>query len=62
MTAADSYEVRTAERGPHWIAWLTRPGSDKPEQSIVIVGETRAEAEANARAWITSPYNVSRPG
>ena len=52
-----SYQVRSAARGPHWIAWLVRPGSDQPARSIVLIGATQAEAEARARGWITSIYN-----
>jgi hypothetical protein len=52
-----SYEVCSAARGPHWIAWVIRPGSDQPDRSIVLVGATQAEAEARARAWLASIYN-----
>ena len=46
-----SYEVHSAARGPHWIAWLSRPGSQLPERSIVLVGKTQEQAEERARAW-----------
>jgi len=52
-----SHEVRSAARGPHWIAWILEPGRDQPRHSIVLVGATQAEAESRARAWITSIYN-----
>jgi hypothetical protein len=52
-----SYEVRSAARGPHWIAWVITPASDQPDRSIVLVGATQAEAEARARGWIESIYN-----
>ena len=52
----ESYEIRSAARGPHWIAWLIRAGSDEPDRSIVIVGETQQEAEENARKWLQSPF------
>jgi len=45
-------QIRSAARGPHWIAWVSRAGSDEPEGSIVIVGETQDEAETRARAWM----------
>ena len=48
------YEIHSAARGPHWIAWVTRPGSQQPERSVVLVGKTREEAEANAKAWAQS--------
>jgi hypothetical protein len=49
--ATGSYEVHSQARGPHWIAWVSRDGSGKPDQSIVLVGATREEAEARARDW-----------
>jgi hypothetical protein len=51
------FEVHSAARGPHWISWVTRPGTDQPDRSIILVGVTKAEAEARARGWITSIYN-----
>lgn len=47
------YELSAEARGPHWIAWLTRAGSGTaaPERSVVLVGETREEAERRARRW-----------
>ena len=50
------YDVHTEARGPHWIGWVTLAGSDKPERSIILIGKTREEAEARARAWISSIY------
>jgi hypothetical protein len=54
------YEVRSEARGPHWIAWIVRSGSDKPDRpdrNIVLVGETQEEAEARARRFAdTSSY------
>jgi hypothetical protein len=49
--ASESYEIHSEARGPHWIAWISRDGSGKPDRSIVLVGATREEAEARARAW-----------
>ena len=44
-------EIRSEARGPHWVAWV--PDADgKPENSVVLVGETREEAERRARMWI----------
>ncbi len=56
MASGAGFEVRSAARGPHWIAWLVRPGSDQPERGVVLVGATREEAEARARAWAGSIY------
>jgi hypothetical protein len=49
-----SYEIHSAARGPHWIAWVTRSGSQQPERSVVLIGKTQEEAEANAKAWAQS--------
>jgi hypothetical protein len=50
-TAQGSFQIHSEAHGPHWVAWLTRAGSDKPERSAVVVGETREEAESRARQW-----------
>jgi hypothetical protein len=50
-TSSPSYQIHSEVRGPHWIAWVSRDGSGKPEKSIILVGETREKAEANARRW-----------
>jgi hypothetical protein len=55
---SQSHEVRSAARGPHWIAWILEPGSEQPRHSIVLVGATKAEAEARASAWAGSIYNL----
>jgi hypothetical protein len=46
-----SYQIHSEVRGPHWIAWVSRDGSGKPDRSIILVGETQEIAEANARRW-----------
>jgi hypothetical protein len=48
---AGSYEIHSEARGPHWIAWVSRDGSGKPERSVVLVAETQEKAEARAREW-----------
>jgi hypothetical protein len=45
------YQVHTQERGPHWIAWITRGAETRPDRSVLLVAATREEAEARARAW-----------
>jgi hypothetical protein len=50
-TEPGSYQVHTEARGPHWIGWVTRPGSEKPDRSVVLVAATQEEAEARARQW-----------
>jgi len=54
MTPTGSYEIHSEERGPHWVAWITRGGATTPEHSVLIVGATQAEAEASARQWAES--------
>ena len=54
MTAMSSYEVHSEARGAHWVAWITRGGSAKPERSVIVVGASQAEAEASARRWADS--------
>jgi hypothetical protein len=49
--ASNSFEIHTQARGPHWIGWVTRGGSDKPDRSVVLIAATREEAEARARRW-----------
>jgi succinyl-CoA synthetase alpha subunit len=50
-TSAGEFEVRSEARGPHWIAWLIRDDADKPVDAVVLVGETREEAETRAREY-----------
>lgn len=50
-TSGTPYHIHSEARGPHWIAWISRDGSGRPERSIVLVGETQKEAEARARAF-----------
>ncbi len=50
-TTSGSYQVHSEARGPHWIAWISRDGSGKPERSVVLVAETREMAEERARAY-----------
>ena len=43
--------IATESRGAHWIAWVARRGSDTPLDSVILVGQTRDEAESQARRW-----------
>ncbi len=54
MTQTGAFDVHSEARGAHWIAWITRGGSAKPERSVIVVGATQAEAEAAARKWAES--------
>jgi hypothetical protein len=51
-------EIRSEARGPHWIAWLAGPDG-KPQGSIVMVGQTREEAETRMRRWAEGPRNIA---
>jgi hypothetical protein len=51
MVTGSSYQIHTEARGPHWIAWITRGGSDKPDRSVVLIARTQEEAEARAKQW-----------
>jgi len=44
-------QIHSEARGPHWIAWVSRDGSGKPERSVILVAETRELAEARAERW-----------
>ena len=50
-TASGAYQIHTEARGPHWIAWVSRDGSGKPDRSVILVAETREKAEENAERW-----------
>ena len=43
-------EIRSEQRGPHWVAWILDE-REKPKGSVIVVGQTRAEAERRARHW-----------
>ncbi len=48
---SETYQIHSQMRGPHWIAWVSRDGSGKPDRGVVLVGETQRVAEAKARGW-----------
>jgi hypothetical protein len=50
-TPSSTYQIHSEARGPHWIAWVSRDGSGKPERSVILVAETRELAEARAERW-----------
>ncbi len=51
-TDAGRFSIHSEARGPHWIAWLTREPETRPVRDVVLVGETREEAESRARSWL----------
>ena len=51
MTDRMDFEIKTETRGAHWIAWVTRGAGDRPLDAVILVGQTRDEAESRARTW-----------
>lgn len=61
-TSREPYEVHSEARGPHWVAWVSRGGSQKPNRSLVVVAPTKEEAESRARLFAElSPYAGPEP-
>jgi hypothetical protein len=50
-TKQGTFEIRSEAHGPHWVAWLANAADGTPDQAVLLVGQTRAEAEARARLW-----------
>jgi hypothetical protein len=50
-TRDGTFEIHSESHGPHWVAWLARTAGGGPEGSVLLVGQTQAEAEARAKAW-----------
>lgn len=48
---AVNFDIRSEERGPHWIAWLAGDSAGKPVNAVVLIGETKEEAETRARDY-----------
>jgi hypothetical protein len=51
------YQVHTEARGPHWIAWITREGEEKPHHSVILIARTQEEAETRGQAWAARASN-----
>lgn len=51
MTTNAVYQIHSEQRGPHWIAWISRGGDNKPYRSVVLVAANQQEAEDRARSW-----------
>jgi len=50
-TTSAQGRIRSEARGPHWVAWIA-DANGRPDQSVVLVGETQEEAEQRAKAWL----------
>jgi len=62
MTDRDvAVAVRSEERGPHWVAWVPDENG-KPSGSVILVGQTREEAETRARAWAAAAMTAGAAG
>jgi hypothetical protein len=51
MTTTGAYQIHTQQRGPHWIAWISRGSDNKPDRSVVLVAASQREAEERASRW-----------
>lgn len=53
-------DVRSEAHGPHWVAWVA--GRDgKPVDGVILVGQTREEAEERARRWAARLATSAQP-
>jgi len=50
-TSGGTFEIRSEAHGPHWVAWLASTADGAAHRSVLLVGQTKAEAESNARRW-----------
>lgn len=46
------YSIHSEARAGHWVAWAVAAGETRPAGTVILPGQTRQEAEANARNWI----------
>ena len=51
MNSTPSFTVHCEQRAGHWTSWVTTGHETKAAGSVVVVGQTQEEAEANARQW-----------
>lgn len=49
-TTDGTCQIHSEARGPHWIAWISPDGSGTPDRAVILVGKTKAGADANAGA------------
>ena len=57
-TSTGRFSVHSEAHGPHWVAWLTRDPETSPVRDVVLIGETREEAESRARAWVKEAQDL----
>ena len=46
------YGIHSEPRAGHWVAWAVSGGDARPAGAVILVGQTREEAEAHAARWI----------
>lgn len=46
------YSIHSEARAGHWVAWAVAAGESKPLGAVILPGQTRQEAEANALHWV----------
>ena len=51
-SAMNDYRIHSEARAGHWVAWAVAPGESRPAGAVTLSGQTRQEAEANARRWV----------
>jgi hypothetical protein len=50
-----SVEIKSEQRGSHWVAWPASTPTGVP-YPILIVGQTQDEAESRLRAWLEEQH------
>ena len=46
------YSIHSEAHAGHWVAWAVAAGESTPAGAVILPGQTRQEAEANALHWI----------
>jgi len=51
MNSTLTFTIHSEQRAGHWTSWVTTEDAKEAAGSVVLVGQTQEEAEANARQW-----------
>ena len=51
MSNVTDVGIQSEQRSGHWVSWLTHGGTSEAVGAVLLVGQTREEAEGNARRW-----------
>ena len=46
-----NFTIHCEQRAGHWTSWVTAGNDTTAAGSVVLVGQTQEEAEANAQQW-----------